>query len=177
MEKKQEQKEKRKPGRPFGTLKYDNLEDLENGIDKYFQDCEAKPVLDADGNQITDKHGNPMFYPPKPPTVTGLSIALGITPQTLCNYAKDDNYFDAVHLARLRCLDYKESRLYDKDGVQGAKFDLANNSERMGGLRYADRQEYAVSAEVQPDSESIREQLKDLIGGLSEDERKALQAD
>lgn len=25
---------KRKPGRPFGTLKYDNLEDLENGIDK-----------------------------------------------------------------------------------------------------------------------------------------------
>lgn len=54
--------------------------------------------------------------------------------------------FQGFQAKKLFCLIYstKEKRLYDKDGVQGAKFDLANNSERMGGLRYADRQEMAV---------------------------------
>ena len=41
--------------RPFGTFKYDNLADLETDIDKYFSDCDAKPVLDKDGNQLLDK--------------------------------------------------------------------------------------------------------------------------
>ena len=113
--------------RPFGTLKYDNLEDLETGIDKYFANC--------------DKTG-------KPYTIEGLSLSLDITPQTLCNYAHTDNYFDAINRARLRCLAYKAERLYDKDGVQGAKFDLSNNSERMGGLRYADKQEINLTGDV-----------------------------
>ena len=135
-----------KAGRPFGTLKYDNEADLVAAIDKFFADCEARPVLDKDGNQITDKHGNPMFYPQDVPTITGLARYLNITPQTLANYGNKDDYFDTIHQARLRCLEYKEKRLYDKDGVQGAKFDLCNNSERMGGLRYADRQEVSVDA-------------------------------
>ena len=56
------------------------------------------------------------------------------------------DYFPAIHRARQRCLTYAESRLYDKDSVNGAKFYLTNNAERMGGLRYADRQEVAVDA-------------------------------
>lgn len=114
-----------KAGRPFGTLKYDNLADLEAGIDKYFADC------DANG---------------KPYTMSGLADSLNIDVRTLSNYSRDDNYFPAIHRARQKCLTYAESRLYDKDGVQGAKFYLTNNAERMGGLRYADRQEVAVDA-------------------------------
>ena len=34
-----------KAGRPFGTLKYDNLEDLQNGIDKYFAEQDEKVNL------------------------------------------------------------------------------------------------------------------------------------
>lgn len=114
-----------KAGRPFGTLKYDNLADLEAGIDNYFAEQDEKG---------------------KPYTLSGLALALNITPQTLCNYACKDDYFDAINRARQKCLSYAESRLYDKDGVQGAKFYLCNNAERMGGLRYADRQEVAVDA-------------------------------
>lgn len=130
-EQKQEQKEKRRPGRPFGTLKYDNLEDLDNGINSYFDDC--------------DNNG-------KPYTLEGLALALNITPQTLCNYGSKEyaegKYFEAINRARIRCIDYASSRLYDKEGSNGAKFYLTNNAERMGGLRYAERQE--VSMDVAP---------------------------
>ena len=113
--------------RPFGTLKYDNLQDLETGIDNYFSDCENNS---------------------RPITMEGLAYSLNIDVRTLANYGKDDNYFPSINRARQRCLVYKTERLYDKDGVNGAKFDLVNNSERMGGLRYADRQE--VSMDIAP---------------------------
>ena len=112
-----------KAGRPFGTLKYDNLEDLEAGIDNYFADCDAND---------------------KPYTISGLADSLNIDVRTLSNYGRDEDYFPAIHRARQKCLSYAESRLYDKDGVQGAKFYLTNNAERMGGLRYADRVEQAI---------------------------------
>ena len=125
------EKKHNKPGRPFGTFAYTS-EELQNEIQDYFDGQEAKD---------------------KPPTITGLALALGVSPQTLCNYgtpgyADESNYLDTITRARLRCLAYKEERLDTKDGVQGAKFDLVNNSERMGGLRYADRQE--VSMDVAP---------------------------
>lgn len=116
-----------KAGRPFGTFKYDNLEDLEKGIDAYFADCDEKG---------------------KPYTMTGLALALNIDAKTLTNYGQNDDYFPAIHRARQKCINYAENRLYDKDGVQGAKFTLTNNAERMGGLRYSDRQE--VSMDVAP---------------------------
>ena len=113
--------------RPFGTFKYDNVEDLENGIDEYFAGQDEKG---------------------KPYTMEGLAYSLNIDVKTLSNYGQMDDYFPSIHRARQKCLIYKSERLYDKDGVQGAKFDLVNNSERMGGLRYADRQE--VSMDVAP---------------------------
>lgn len=133
-----------KAGRPFGTFKYDSLEALEKGIESYFADCEAKPVLDDDGNIMTDKSGRPVFYPSQPPTLEKLALYLNISVRTLCNYTGNPDYLPAIQRARERCLAYAAERLYDKDGVQGAKFYATNNSERMGGLRYAERQEVAV---------------------------------
>jgi len=137
--------------RPFGTLKYDNLEALESGIDKYFSDCEAKPVLDNEGNAITDKHGNLVCYPPEPPTLEGLALALNISIKTLWNYGQEGygdgsnkDYLQAISRAREKCVAYASRRLYDKEGSNGAKFYLTNNAERMGGLKYAERQEVAL---------------------------------
>ena len=117
--------------RPFGTLKYDNLEALESGIDKYFSDQDSKD---------------------KPYTLEGLALALNITPQTLCNYGKESysanrentDYFEAINRARIRCVNYASERLYDKNGSTGAKFYLTNNAERMGGLKYSERQEISL---------------------------------
>ena len=113
--------------RPFGTLKYNNIDDLQAGIDAYFAEREAKGL---------------------PCTMSSLATALNITTRTLSNYGQNDSYFPAINRARQLCLGYAENRLYDKDGVQGAKFYLSNNSERMGGQRYSDRQE--VSVDVAP---------------------------
>ena len=113
--------------RPFGTLKYDNLADLESGIDNYFEDCDSNS---------------------KPYTMTGLAYSLNIDAKTLTNYGQKDDYFPAIHRARQRCIAYAENRLYDKDGVQGAKFSLINNAERMGGLKYAEKQE--INLDVAP---------------------------
>jgi hypothetical protein len=114
-------------GRPFGTFKYKSLEALEADIDKYFEEQKKNE---------------------KPFTLEGLALALDITPQTLCNYGSKDyadgKYFEAINRARIKCVNYASERLYDKNGSNGAKFYLTNNAERMGGLRYADRQEMGV---------------------------------
>ena len=144
-----------KAGRPYGTLKVDSLEILQAGIDKYFSDCDARPVIDKDGNQITDKHGNPMFYPPEKPTIEGLGVELGVSEDTLTRYATpgyagelSEDYCGAIARALAKIRTYWAGRLGDKGGVQGAKFYMTNNSGRTGGLQYADRQE--VSMDVAP---------------------------
>lgn len=106
--------------RPFGSFRYLSVETLERDIEDYFAKC--------------DKTN-------KPYTLEGLALALSITPQTLCNYSKNEDYFEAIQYARGKCLSYTAERMFDKDGVQGAKFYATNNSERMGGLKYADKQE------------------------------------
>ena len=117
-------------GRPFGTLKYDNLEDLQTGINKYFDDCKESG---------------------EPPTLEDLADSLNISIKTLWNYGQEGygdgsnkEYLQAIQRAREKCISYAAKRLYDKDGVNGAKFYLTNNAERMGGLRYADRVEQAI---------------------------------
>ena len=145
-------------GRPFGTFAV-NIEDLQDEIDKYFagQDAAGKPY-----------------------TMTGLALALNVTPQTLANYGKegyadDPKYFDAISRARLRCVSYLEERADSKDGVQGAKFMLVNNSARMGGPAYSDKFDYSVSADVQsPDADGLKAQVKDLLSELSPEEKAKL---
>jgi hypothetical protein len=93
-------------GRPFGTLKYDNLADLEKGIDDYFEDCKQRGA---------------------PYTMSGLAYALNIDRKTLLNYSKKENYFPTISRARARCEQYANEKLFDKNSTNGAKFDLSNN--------------------------------------------------
>jgi hypothetical protein len=145
--------------RPFGTFKYRDVETLEKAIDDYFDSCDGKPII-VDGIAVTDKNGNPVFTPSKPYTLEGLALHLGIGVKTLANYSdanypvndcadeEKGSYLQAIDRARAKCLNYNAERLFDKDGVQGAKFYAINNSERMGGLKYAERQEVDMS--IQP---------------------------
>lgn len=114
-----------KGGRP---PKYRSAKSMQKVIDKYFQSCESKPLLDQNGNVLTDKHGKPVIIPGPPPTVTGLALALGFTNrQSLLNYQEKDEFFDTITRAKARVEQYAEERLFDKDGANGAKFSLANN--------------------------------------------------
>ena len=113
--------------RPFGTFKYDNLEDLQTGIDKYFDGCKGTILKNEDGHPELNKYGEPIYIDAKPCTMTGLALALNITRQTLITYGKGECYFDSISQARELCQQYAEQRLYDRDGANGAKFSLANN--------------------------------------------------
>ena len=109
-------------------LKYKTVDELQAAIDQYFEDCKGKPLLDDDGNAVTDKHGNPIIVGMKPPTVTGLALALGFASrQALLNYQGKKQFNDTITRAKARCEEYAEGRLFDRDGSNGAQFSLKYN--------------------------------------------------
>lgn len=116
-------------GRPVGRPpKYKSCEEIEEKIEKYFEDCEGKPLCDEDGNVLTDKYGAPIIIGRKPPTVTGLALALGFTTRlSLLNYQGKKEFMNTITRAKSFVEKYAEERLFDRDGVQGAKFSLINN--------------------------------------------------
>lgn len=116
-------------GRPVGRPpKYKSCEEIEEKIEKYFKDCEGEPLCDNDGNVLTDKYGAPIIVGRKPPTITGLALALGFTSrQALLNYQGKKEFVDTITRAKSFVEKYAEERLFDRDGVQGAKFSLINN--------------------------------------------------
>ena len=110
-------------------LKYQTAKEMSEAIEKYFKDCEGHPLTDENGDIVYSKNGNPVIVGTHPPTVTGLALWLGFkTRQSLLNYqARSKAFDDILTVAKSRCEEYAESRLYDRDGVNGAKFSLMNN--------------------------------------------------
>ena len=119
--------EEKKTGRP---LMYKTKEEIQEKIDEYFKECEGRPLVDEDGNVMTDKNGLPIIIGAKPLTITGLALALGFNSrQALLNYQGRKEFNDTITRAKTRIEQYAEERLFDKDGANGAKFTLANNFE------------------------------------------------
>jgi len=109
-----------------------DVEKVKKLVDAYFEECEGEQLFDDEGKPMLDKWGRPIFIGQKPPTVTGLCLALGfLSRDALLGYQdrkeRSPLIADAITRAKLRCQAYAESRLYDKDGANGAKFSLANN--------------------------------------------------
>lgn len=98
-------------------------------MDAYFADCEGRPLTDESGEVVLNKSGSPVIVGDHPPTVTGLALWLGFkTRQSLLNYQhRSEKFNDILTVAKSKCEEYAERRLFDRDGVNGAKFSLANN--------------------------------------------------
>lgn len=109
-------------------LKYKTVDELQAAIDAYFEDCRGHPLLDDCGNAVLDKYGNPVIMEARPPTVTGLAYALGFTSRkALLDYQGRKQFCNTITRAKLYIESYTEQRLFDRDGVNGAKFSLINN--------------------------------------------------
>lgn len=109
---------------------YKTKEEIQEKIDKYFEECKGTPLLNEDGTVATNKYGEPILVDRKPLTITGLALALGFTSrQALLNYQGKDEFVDTITRAKAKVEQYAEERLFDKDGANGAKFSLANNFE------------------------------------------------
>lgn len=118
---------KKKTGAP---PKYKTVEEMQTKIDEYFKACEGRPLVDEDGKVMYDKNFQPIIVGAKPPTITGLALALGFASrQALLNYQARAEFNYTVTRAKAFVEQYAEERLFDKDGANGAKFSLANNFE------------------------------------------------
>lgn len=116
--------------RPVGKPpRYKDAEEIQKLIDEYFKECAGIPYTDENGQPLTTEKGAVIYKtPPKPPTVTGLALALGFNSrQSLLNYQEKQEFLDTITRAKSRVEEYAEERLFDKDGANGAKFSLANN--------------------------------------------------
>ena len=108
--------------------KWKSVKAMQKAIDAYFESCKGEPIIGNDGQPLMDKYGNVILIGQKPPTITGLALALGFTGrQALIDYQARPEFADTVTRAKSRCEEYAESRLYDKDGANGAKFSLGCN--------------------------------------------------
>lgn len=92
-------------GRP---PKYKNVEEIEEKIEQYFAICEGEPLLDDEGKQVINKYGYPCWIKaPKPPTVTGLALALGFTTRlSLLNYQAKAEFVNTITRAKTRIEEY-----------------------------------------------------------------------
>lgn len=116
-----------KVGRP---PMYKTAEEIQEKIDAYFEECKGRVLTDDDGRVVRDKYYMPIIVDARPPTITGLALALGFTSrQALLNYQAREEFVDTIMRAKAKVECYAEERLFDKDGANGAKFSLANNFE------------------------------------------------
>lgn len=107
---------------------FTSVEEMQEKIDAYFEECEGVIMKDEEGNPLLNKYGQPIIYGAKPLTITGLALALGFnTRQSLLNYEGKDEFLDTIKKAKSKVEQYAEERLFDKDGSNGAKFSLSNN--------------------------------------------------
>lgn len=69
-----------------------------------------------------------MIINQKPPTVTGLALALGFSTRlSLLNYQGKKEFMNTITRAKSMVEAYTEERLFDRDGSNGAQFSLRNN--------------------------------------------------
>lgn len=106
---------------------YKTPAEMQKVIDKYFEDCSGEYIV-IDGQVAQDKNGDPIKTKERPLTITGLALALGFSGrQALLNYEGKPQFMDTIKRAKSRIEQYAEERLFDKEGVNGAKFNLSNN--------------------------------------------------
>lgn len=105
--------------------KYTEVDTMQKKIDEYFDSC-FRPMI-VKGELIRDDKGKIINEQFKPFTICGLANALDMDRRSLLNYEKDKEFFPTIIRAKRKCEQYAEERLFDKDGVNGAKFSLINN--------------------------------------------------
>lgn len=120
--------------------KYNNVEELQELIDKYFDECDEK------------EH---------PYTVSGLAYALNMTREGLIGYEHKDAFADTVKRAKMRIQAYAERSLYSKQNPAGIIFSLKNN------YGWKDKQEIEsnVVMDFSGALQAARERTKLLNGG------------
>lgn len=116
---------------------FDSAEHAAKLCEDYFNSC-FKPLFNKKGQIVRDENNQVVYVQVKPFTITGLAYSLGMETWALQRYCKgtyddfnedDDEYLLSTVLkrAKQRIEAYNEERLYDKDGYNGARYNLDMN--------------------------------------------------
>ena len=112
-------------GRP---PKYTDPGEMQRIIDAYFKSCEGEVLRDGNDEPVLNKFGEAVMVGQRPPTMTGLALALGFADRSsLMDYKGKRAFAHVIRRAKSRLEQYAEERLYDRDGQRGAQFSLQNN--------------------------------------------------
>lgn len=131
------------PGVGGKPLRFETPEDLKKGIDDYFNYVDGYNKALKDGEK------------PKPYTMSGICVFLGIAKETFWEYAKKSGYADSIKEAKARveaCIE--EGSLSGKWNTIGAIFNLKNN------FGWVDKFDFATTSQPeQLTPDDIRNQL------------------
>ena len=116
-------------GKQYGSKpRYRTPEEMQEKIDQYFEECKGTLLRDHNGDPILTRWGDPVYLDKRPPTITGLALALGFkTREALRNYQAKKEFVDVILKAKSRVELYNEEQLYTRDGCKGAMFNLQRN--------------------------------------------------
>ena len=158
-------------GRP---PKYKSKEEIEEKIDAYFKECEGEIIKDDDGKPILNKFGDPIHINQRPPTVTGLALALGFTTRlSLLNYQGKKEFMNTITRAKTMIEAYTEERLFDRDGSNGAQFSLRNNFKGWNDQQRTDldvEEQQARIEQIRAQTESLKAKLQPEDGSEAVDD-------
>ena len=144
---------------------FSSPEQLQSEIDQYFESCYG-PLIDWKKHKIVyDNNGEVVKVQVEPFTVAGLAYYIGVPTETLDKITwgwyddldEDDDYklYSAIlKRAKQKINLYAEKRLYDRDGVVGAKFVLDHH------FRMITRKEQAEIMAIQKNLEYKEQELE-----------------
>lgn len=144
---------------------FSSPEQLQSEIDQYFESCYG-PLIDWKKHKIVyDNNGEVVRVQVEPFTVAGLAYYIGVPTETLDRITwgwyddldEDDDYklYSAIlKRAKQKINLYAEKRLYDRDGVVGAKFVLDHH------FRMITRKEQAEIMAIQKNLEYKEQELE-----------------
>lgn len=153
---------------------FSSPEQLQSEIDQYFESCYG-PLIDWKKNEIVyDKNGEPIRVQVEPFTVNGLAYYIGIPTELLdritwgwfddLDDTTDDDMLCSSILkrAKQRIAMYSEKRLYDREGVVGAKFVLDHHFQMLGQKEAAEITAMNKTLEYKMQELEMKKQMLDV---------------
>ena len=119
--------------------KFNTKEDAQKMVDLYFKECEGETLTDENGKAVYTSKGDVVYIrQPKPPTVTGLALALGFAARKeLLTYRGPRDIMEVIERAKSRVEEYMERQLFEQDSFKWARLGL----EKDFGVRFDEEEE------------------------------------
>lgn len=152
---------------------FSSPEQLQSEIDQYFESCYG-PLIDWKKHQLVyDNNGEVVKVQVEPFTVSGLAYYIGVPTETLDRITwgwyddldEDDDYklYSAIlKRAKQKINLYAEKRLYDREGVIGAKFVLDHHFRMITRKEQAEIMAIQKNLEYKEQELEIKKQMLDI---------------